>query len=234
MANDTCVYLHTRIDGVVFYVGIGSLKRSDSVRGRNQHWHNTVQKYGCYSITILYQNLSWDQACALEIELIKKYRELSGDKLCNATEGGDGAKGLKHSPETRAKLSEALKGNTHKLGKKVSLETRTKISESRKGQTPSEETRAKIGAASRNPSLETREKISKARKGRTRSAETRTKISEANRRRSPELRAKVSELNRGKTRSEETRAKMREAKKNISPETRAKLSVVAKKRYAQK
>lgn len=208
MSQDTCVYIHTRSDNIVFYVGIGTPKRPYSEKARNQHWHNTTSKYA-YTVTILHQNLTWDQACAIEIELIKKYRELSGDKLCNVTEGGEGTKGVKcrlghkATPETRAKLSTALKGNTIWLGKTHSEETRKKLRDFNKGKVLSEEHRARMGAS---------------RKGRVHSDETRIKLSAAAKNRPPI--------------SEETRAKISAAAKNISEETRAKMRAAQRARFS--
>lgn len=205
--KDTCVYTHSRLDGTVFYVGIGSPNRPHSERNCNQHWHNIVQKYGGYSINILHQNLTWEQACAIEIELIKKYREISGAKLCNLTAGGDGSKGLVHSPESRAKRSAVLKGRL------ISEEHRLKIGVALKGRVFSEEARERMSASqkARPPmSEETRSKMSAFRKGKVRSPETRAKMAEANRNRPPI--------------SEETRAKLSAARKlvlNRAPELKS-------------
>lgn len=193
--NNTCVYTHTRSDGVVFYVGIGSTNRPYSEAKRNKHWHNTTAKYG-YTVTILHKNLSWEQACALEIELIAKYREISGEKLCNITPGGEcGALGSTHSDESKLKMSEALRNRPP-----VSEETRVKRREAAKGRVHTEETRAKISAAGlgRAVSEETREKIASAQRCKVISEETRAKLRAAN---------------TGKKHSEEHKAKIREAVK---------------------
>lgn len=153
--ENTCVYLHTRSDGIVFYVGIGSIKRPYEDSGRNSHWRNTTEKYA-YTITGLHENLSWEKACDIEIQLIAKYRELSGDKLCNMTTGGDGAKGVFQSAETRMKRGLAHKGkvlsDNHKAillncntGSKKSDETKRRISEAKKN--PPEETRSRMRVA---------------------------------------------------------------------------------------
>lgn len=150
--NNTCVYIHTRSDGVVFYVGIGSPSRPYSEYRRNKHWHNTTEKHG-YTVNILYENLSLDAACALEIGLIAKYRTISGSKLCNMTAGGEGTKGITPSEETRKKLRAAYTGHSNFLGKTHSGEALAKMSAAHKGNTAflgkthSEETRAKMRAA---------------------------------------------------------------------------------------
>lgn len=229
--NNTCVYIHTRVtDGIVFYVGIGSPRRPYQDTYRNKHWNATTAKHG-YTVTILHKNLSWEEACSLEVELIEKYRSVSGDKLCNITEGGDvGARGYKHteetrekireasknpSPETRAKMSAAMKHRAPEICKKVgeankgrihSEDARKRISESLKGKTVSEETRAKLSAAAKNRSPEHRAKISEA--SSNRSPETRAKLSAASKNMSPEHREKLRESAKGRTQSTETREKL--------------------------
>ena len=71
------VYKHIRLDkNEVFYVGIGSdtggnYIRAHSKHQRNRHW-NYVSKNG-YNIEILFDNLSWEDACEREKEFIKLY-----------------------------------------------------------------------------------------------------------------------------------------------------------------
>lgn len=85
----------------------------------------------------------------------------------------------------------------------------------------SEETRRKIGEASRNRTDETRYKLSmahkgnKSRTGQTNSPETRRKISESNRGKivPPEVRRKISEAHKGKPMSEVARKNMSMAMK---------------------
>lgn len=217
--NDTCVYIHTRTDDVVFYVGIGVPTRPYEDSRRNKHWYRTTERYA-YTVSVLYSGLAWNVAAAIEIELIKKYREISGDKLCNQTDGGDGVKGLKHSdesiakmrvaqknksPETRAKISAANKGKT------LSPEHRAKISVAIKRRVISEETRAKIGEAVRNRSPEVRAKMTAA--IRNPSPETRAKLSAVAKNMSEEHRAKIGAAHKGRTFSEESRSKMRDAAK---------------------
>lgn len=87
------VYRHRRLDTFeVFYVGIGKGTRYKSKRYRNTHWHNVVNKYN-YSIEIIQENLSWGDACELEILLISEYgrQDLKTGCLVNMTGGGEGA-----------------------------------------------------------------------------------------------------------------------------------------------
>ena len=138
-------YTHTKPDGEVFYVGIGNRKRPYRKDRRSNLWNNIAKKYG-YTIEILSENLTWEDACALERQLISKIgrRDLGKGTLVNHTDGGDGTinmsreaiersaakhrgiptwnKGLKTSNETKLKSSISHLGNSH------SVETCNKIS----------------------------------------------------------------------------------------------------------
>jgi hypothetical protein len=68
--KDTCLYIHTRKDnGRIFYVGIGTIKRPYSIDNRNRFWKSVVKKYG-RDVTILKTDMSWEDACQLEIMMI--------------------------------------------------------------------------------------------------------------------------------------------------------------------
>jgi hypothetical protein len=111
-------YLHCKPDGVPFYVGKGSIKRSKKLYDRNKYHENIVTKYGKENILIgriecSSENIAFD----LERGIIKCLRR-SGIKLTNFTEGGIGGvcgkpswnKGKKFTEEHRAKLSIARMG----------------------------------------------------------------------------------------------------------------------------
>ena len=91
------VYRHIREDlNVPFYIGIGSnqtYKRAH-VRNRNKHWKSVVAKTQ-YSVEIVMENLTWEEACSKEVELIKLYgrADLQQGPLTNKTDGGDGSVG---------------------------------------------------------------------------------------------------------------------------------------------
>jgi hypothetical protein len=200
------VYQHIRKDtNQIFYIGIGkTFKRAYTTIGRNKLWNNIIKKTN-YNIEIIYNNLSWEEACIKEKELISKYGriDLKTGILTNMTDGGDGLsnmseefkinmskiklgssgpnKGRKMSEETKEKLRQ------HNLGKKLSEETRKKISESNMGKRHlSEESKKLIGLKNsiklkgRKLSEEIKMKMSKSRIGRIVSEETRKKISESN------------------------------------------------------
>ncbi len=103
------IYQHKRKDtNEVFYVGIGrAINRAHTKKSRNQHWHNIVNKVG-YDVEILYEDISWEEACKKEVELIKKYgrMDLKQGSLVNMSDGGDGL----HNPsqDTRNKMKTGL------------------------------------------------------------------------------------------------------------------------------
>lgn len=124
--DNTCVYFHVNfISQEIFYVGIGNIDRPNSKR-RSNWWHNVVNKYG-YDIIIIHENLSWEEACSLEIKYIAQIGR--ADKglgtLVNMTDGGEGHTGpLKE--ETKIKMSKS------RMGYKPTAESIKKLSESNK------------------------------------------------------------------------------------------------------
>jgi predicted GIY-YIG superfamily endonuclease len=90
--NDKVVYLHRRkLDNKVFYVGIGNKKRPYDFSNRNNFWNNYVKKYGKPFVEIYKNNLTKEDACKIEIDLIKKYgRRCNGSgHLVNLSIGGE-------------------------------------------------------------------------------------------------------------------------------------------------
>lgn len=155
------VYEHWRPDtNKCFYVGKGKNKRAwDMKHMRNCHHMAVVSKLTSlgYSvdIRIIAQQLSHDEAIAMEIEKIAFY---GIDNLTNMTEGGDGM--ANPTAETRAKISisqkkrfsdprEKAKLSFRAKGRKISDETKKKISIAGKGRKVSEETKLKIKEAAK-------------------------------------------------------------------------------------
>lgn len=167
--KDTCLYMHTsKTDGRIFYIGIGNERRPYRKDARNKDWRNFVKDNG-YDVTILVENLTWQEACELEIKMIAFYgrEDKVGGSLLNKTDGGDGNKNP--SEEQRKKMSDSQKriGNKppSRKGQKQSEESRKRMSNSKKKM--SEETKKKIGQAGigRKVSKETRNKMSMSRSG---------------------------------------------------------------------
>ena len=129
------VYIHRRNDtGEIFYVGIGIDNRPYKKSGRTNWWKNIVNEHG-YSVEILYERNTWDEAAVIEMMLIEKYGRIRIEPngiLVNRTKGGGGTLGRPCSQETKKKIGMANLGNKHTLGKKHTKKTKDKISKSRK------------------------------------------------------------------------------------------------------
>jgi len=146
------VYRHIRLDkNEPFYIGIGSddkYYRAGAKSNRNKLWKDIVAKTD-YEIEILFNDLTWDDACKKEQEFIALYGRKNKNKgsLCNLTDGGEGAFGVIVTQEKKDKLSKK------QMGKIIAQETKDKISNALKGKKRNSRT------------IETKLKISKANKG---------------------------------------------------------------------
>jgi predicted GIY-YIG superfamily endonuclease len=195
------LYRHIRKDkNEPFYIGIGeNEKRAFTKKSRNKYWTHIV-KNSPYEVEILFDNLSWEDACKKEKEFIKLYgRKDNGTGiLSNMTDGGDtppNHKGKIRSDEFRKKCSDARKGivfsdehkknlSTSHIGIKLSSETRIKLSNVKKGKVLTEEHKEKIRISNigKKRSEETKIKMRTNHKGNTGlkfSEEHKKKISEA-------------------------------------------------------
>lgn len=188
-------YAYLREDRTPYYIGKG---KEDRIKSKQRSIKPPKDKS---RIIFLKQNLTEEEAFKHEIYMIAVFGriDLGTGILHNRTNGGEGASGFIHTPETRAKMSAERKSKTH------SPEHRAKISATQKGKTHSPETKAKMSAANKgennpsygkSPSPETRAKMSAAQKGKTLSPETRAKISAAKKNITPETRSKMSTANR--------------------------------------
>jgi len=128
------VYQHIRLDrNEVFYVGIGSDSRNQRAfnkLNRTKFWKSVLAKTEI-KVEILKENISWNDACELEKELIKKYgrKDLGLGTLVNLTDGGDGSNGCKRTDKHKKIISERMKGKKYGLGLKRTDEHKRKISE---------------------------------------------------------------------------------------------------------
>jgi hypothetical protein len=100
-----------------------------------------------YRVEILFDNISWEEACEKEKEFISLYGRinLNNGTLSNMTNGGDGTFGFKWSEES--KLNHHSKKNGVKgyfYNKKFTEEHKKNISNSLKGRVYSKETKNKI------------------------------------------------------------------------------------------
>jgi len=161
MKNNTYyIYRWVRLDkNTPFYIGKGTGKRAFRVKGkRNQYFTNIVNKINC-KCQILIDNLTEEEAFQKEKQLIKLYKTY-GYCEANLTLGGEGASGLKHSPETISKRVASMR----RVGRKpTSQEARLNHSKWQIGRKLSDTHRANMSKAGigRKVSLETRLKRSK-------------------------------------------------------------------------
>ena len=170
-------YAYLRENGTPYYIGKG---KGD--RAFNKYKGEIKLPKDKSRIIFLKKNLTEEKSFKHEIYMISIFgrKDLGTGILHNKTDGGEGASGKILSEETKKKLSIVNKGKNH-----------------------SEETKRKIGEASKNRSEETRIKLSVALKGKNlgkiRSVETRKKISEALKKRiiTDKMRKKRSEYFKG-------------------------------------
>jgi len=148
------LYRHIRLDtNKPFYIGIAKNDDSSYSRAhykykskRNKIWLDIINKTS-YEVEILFEDLTWEQACQKEIEFITLYGriDLKTGTLANMTKGGDGMVGVVRTEEYRLKLSERQKdGKAYWFGKKLSKEHKEKIAAHLWGRKVSEETRKKL------------------------------------------------------------------------------------------
>jgi len=107
------LYRHIRLDtGQPFYIGIGkNLARAYQQYKRTSYWKRIIEKYN-YEVEILFDDLTYEEACEKEKEFIKLYGRIDNDTgiLVNLTDGGEGSVGFKHSKEALIKIGEKSKG----------------------------------------------------------------------------------------------------------------------------
>jgi len=92
------LYTYTNTDkGEIFYIGIGSdlnYQRAKNIKARSSYFKRVIEKYN-YRLDIVFDNLTWEEVCQKEIELISKYgrKDLNNGSLINFTNGGEGRLG---------------------------------------------------------------------------------------------------------------------------------------------
>lgn len=228
--NNYIVYKHIFPNNKI-YIGITcqkSYKRWKYGSGYigSPYIYKAIKKYGWNNIKheILFSNLTKEEACQKEIELIAKYKSNNSQYGYNISSGGAGSN--KH------KLNEETKRLIGKKSKEMwqNKEIRKKIVNSMKKRTMSEETKRKIGNfhKGRKRKKETCEKISLALKGRTFTEEQKKHMSDAQKGKkskfkgikkgplSEEVKRKISMSNKGRKLSKEQIEKLKKIKKNTS------------------
>ena len=109
------LYRHTRIDkNEPFYIGIGDNKtRAYNKINRTKHWKSIAKKG--YDVEVLFNDLSWEEACEKEIEFIALYgrRDKKAGILVNMTDGGEGTVGYRHTVKTKEKCRISASGSNN-------------------------------------------------------------------------------------------------------------------------
>ena len=147
------VYQHrNKINGKVY---IGITMQTPEQRWRHgegykssPHFYAAIQKYGWdnFEHNILFQNLTKEEACKKEQELIAKYNSMNREYGYNSMSGGDI---FVMNEETKQKISQSLMGNKNGLGHPCSEEKKKKISEAQKGRRLTEEHKQKLSEAAK-------------------------------------------------------------------------------------
>jgi len=114
----------------IFYVGLGTRNRANLRCRRNPYCTNKrvkAERNNTFEIRILFSNLTLEEACQKEIELIDLYGRLDLETGCltNMTNGGEGTtgliawnKGIPRTEQTKEKISKANSGeNSYHFGK---------------------------------------------------------------------------------------------------------------------
>ena len=139
------VYIHINKLNNKKYVGITKQPKPEyrwGVNGCNYkespHFYSAIQKYGWdnFEHKIVAENLSKQEACEMERNLIAKYQTQNNQFGYNIFDGGT-APSLPQ--ETKNKIANGLKGNKNGLGKPCSEEKKNKISTAQKGKKLTEE-----------------------------------------------------------------------------------------------
>lgn len=133
--NDWIVYRHIRLDkNIPFYIGIGKdINRPYNKKDRSNFWKSIIGKTE-YTVEILFDNLTKEEAINKEIEFINLYGriDLKTGYLCNMTCGGEGTGKLNEDLEwlRRRKIKRTL------TGKKKSVVSKIKSCISQKNRMP--------------------------------------------------------------------------------------------------
>ena len=149
------VYQHVNKNNGKRYIGI-TRQNPPSLRwGANgcnykssPHFYASIQKYGWDSFEheVLFDNLTKEQACSLEIKLIDKYHTMDRRFGYNSTTGGES---FVMSEESRIKTSKSMMNNKNGLGKPCSKEKAKKISDAQKGRKLTGEHKKKLSEAAK-------------------------------------------------------------------------------------
>lgn len=193
------VYMHINKVNNKVYIGIThEIKKRWRGGGcaykNNPHFWQAIEKYGWdgFEHKVLFSELTKEEACNKEIQLITEYQATDRTKGYNNSSGGEnplvwqrGKKhpmyGKHHSEEARARMSASHTGEKHRCwGTHLPEITRKRIGDANRGRKLPEwqiEHLRKINTG-RKATEETKQKMSRAHKGHPTSEETKQRIRE--------------------------------------------------------
>jgi len=180
-----CVYKHVFADNVIYFGNGQSSARAYDQRPRNNKWQQALEEFSKYAVEIVANNITAEEADALERSLFLDYVTNGGVKLQNTPSGKDlviqtkrskrssGMTGYQHSDATKQRLRDKALGHSRNLGRKATPECCENISKAKTGR-PNWKLRGVLKSSSH------RRNISEAKKGKpghTPSDVTRAKVS---------------------------------------------------------
>ena len=148
------VYQHrNKVNGKV-YIGITSKspEKRWGVNGNgyrsSPYFHSAILKYGWdnFEHNVLFVDLTREEACLKEQELIREFKSNDRHFGYNQTSGGDF---FTLSVEAKDKISRGMKGNKNGLEHPCSREKAEKISKAQKGKHLAQDHRQKLSEASK-------------------------------------------------------------------------------------
>lgn len=140
-----CVYKHVFADNVTYFGNGQSTARAYDNRSRNKKWQQALEKFGKYDIEVIADNMSEEEADALERSLFLDYVANGGVKLQHTPSGKDlsiqtkrskrsnGMTGHQHSEAAKQRMRASAIGHTRNLGRKATLECCENISKAKTG-----------------------------------------------------------------------------------------------------
>lgn len=183
--------------------------------------YNAMRKYGpdCWSTEVVGSADTWEDLCALEVQLIAEHRSNDRQHGYNATLGGDGVLGMRHSPEVRERQSERVRGKkrdeafcaaVRKAMQDPAVKAKCAAPHIGRKQSPEEIEKRVAKTRGRKVPQHVKDAVSRAMKGKPKSPEAIAKFiaSRTGKRKTNEQIEKSAVFHRGRKRSDESKQRM--------------------------